>query len=514
MTADIQLDTLEAKGLIRLAALRPELEYLFRHVLVQDAAYGSLLKQERRDLHGRVGQALEALYPERRAELAPVLAMHFEQSGQTDKAIDYYIAAGHEGALRNAIHESYGAYERGAMLLQEQQAGQVVDPAVEDRNRRRRVEIELGRAQVGYSFRAPEEAVESLEAIAPEAEALGDLDLIARINMLIALGRIQDGARSDDPKVKRALDRMTEIGESIDDPSLRAEALAIIGLSNVFAGSTRLGVETLEEAVPLLERHDSIGAAFARGALGIGYATLGEFDKAEAAVKNAREIAAHGDLIAQLDALIAESMLRSMRGQLDQAVPIAKECVDRATETGASACVVASAWVLGDAYHRQGRFAEAKEILKHGSDISLVVDRKVWRPTLQAWLGSTIAAMGDIPESQWDEALATARSIDNKLGEAGILWKRAETIAARGEFDPALADLAASAALLEGEGARPNLARVLRVWGETLRAAGRPAEAEPVLQRSLRLFEELGLEPEANAVRATIALGGTTIAFD
>jgi tetratricopeptide (TPR) repeat protein len=514
MTADVQLDTLEAKGLIRVAALRPELEYLFRHVLVQDAAYGSLLKQERRDLHGRVGQALEALYPERRAELAPVLAMHFEQAGETDKAIDYYIAAGREGAARNAIHESYGAYERGAMLLQEQPPGQGADRAREDRNRRRRVEIELGRAQVGYSFRAPEEAVAALEAIEPEAEAVGDLDLIARVNMLIALGRIQDGASSDEPRVKRALDRMNEIGESIGDPSLRAEALAIIGLSNVFAGSVRLGVETLEEAVPLLERHDSIGAAFARGALGIGYATLGECDKAEAAVKNAREIAAHGDLIAQLDALIAESMLRSMRGQLDQAVPIAQECVNRATETGASACVVASAWVLGDAYHRQGRFAEAKEILKQGSDISLVVDRKVWRPTLEAWLGSVVAAMGGVPESEYEEGLETARSIGNKLGEAGILWKRAETEAARREYDTAIADLTTSAALLESEGARPNLARVLRSWGEALMAAGRREEAEPVLQRSLRLFEELDLAPEAAGVRTRLAVGETKIEFD
>src|SRR4051795_6713991 len=91
---DVQLDTLEAKGLIRLASLRPELEYLFRHALVQDAAYGSLLKQERRDLHGRVAEALEDLYPDRRDELAPVLAMHFEQAGDNGKAIDYFIAGG------------------------------------------------------------------------------------------------------------------------------------------------------------------------------------------------------------------------------------------------------------------------------------------------------------------------------------------------------------------------------------------------------------------------------------
>ena len=70
MTQNTQVDALEAKGLIRLAAIRPELEYLFRHGLVQDAAYESLLKQERRELHGQVGEALEELYPERAGELA------------------------------------------------------------------------------------------------------------------------------------------------------------------------------------------------------------------------------------------------------------------------------------------------------------------------------------------------------------------------------------------------------------------------------------------------------------
>ena len=94
MVAESQIDTLEARGLIRLAAQQPELEYLFRHWLVQDAAYGSLLKQERRLLHGRVGEALEALYPDRRDELAAVLGMHFEEAGEAEKAVTYLSAAG------------------------------------------------------------------------------------------------------------------------------------------------------------------------------------------------------------------------------------------------------------------------------------------------------------------------------------------------------------------------------------------------------------------------------------
>ncbi|MGH2522606.1 MAG: hypothetical protein ACRDH2_08895 [Anaerolineales bacterium] len=65
MTLGNHLSTLETSGLIRLAARQPELEYLFRHALIQEAAYGSLVKADRRNLHRAVGEALERLYPDR-----------------------------------------------------------------------------------------------------------------------------------------------------------------------------------------------------------------------------------------------------------------------------------------------------------------------------------------------------------------------------------------------------------------------------------------------------------------
>jgi tetratricopeptide (TPR) repeat protein len=98
-------------------------------------------------------------------------------------------------------------------------------------------------------------------------------------------------------------------------------------------------------------------------------------------------------------------------------------------------------------------------------------------------------------------------------GEAGILWKRGEARARNGQHDQAIDDFAAAAAILEAEGARPNLARVLRAWGEALRAAGRADEAEPILRRSLALFEELGIDVEAGIVRTLLAVGATKIAF-
>lgn len=515
MTADTQIDTLEAKGLIRLVTVRPELEYLFRHWLVQDAAYGSLLKQERRELHGRVGEALEELYPDRLAELAPVLAMHFEQAGENEKAIAYFVAGGEHALQQNAIREAFDAYDRAAALIG-LEAALPDDPAAAAKARRRSIAVQIGRSQAGYSFLGPEESFDALERVAGTAEELGDLDLIAKVHMYIALGRLQHGDPPSHPKVKASLDRIAEVGDQLGDPSIRALPLALMGISGVFAGdSVRNGVASLEEALPALDQGpDTIAAAFARGSLAMGYASLGEFAKAETAAARATEIAKQGDLIAQLDALIAEAMVRSMKGELDTAVPLAQECVDRAEETGASACVVASSWILGDAFHRQGRFEQARDILKRGSDISLVVDRRVWRPTLQAWLGSSIAMLGELADGDWDQALAMSRSIDNKVGEAGILGKRAETLAARGDIEAANADFAASTALAEELGLRPALARTLRAWGEALRTAGRNDEADATLRRALPVFEELGLTAEAGAVRAELALGDVKIAFE
>jgi hypothetical protein len=210
VTTETQVGVLEAKGLIRLAALRPELEYLFRHGLVQDAAYTSLLKQERRKLHGLVGVALEELYPDRIGELAPVLAMHFEHAGDAERAIEYYVAGARHALSQYAIQEAYAAFDRAAELIETQDGDDAVElaPSEMQRRRRRRIEVELGRADAGGYFRAPEVTFDALEGIVGPAEELGDTELIGRVHTLIALGRLQNGESATAPLVKRSLDRI------------------------------------------------------------------------------------------------------------------------------------------------------------------------------------------------------------------------------------------------------------------------------------------------------------------
>jgi tetratricopeptide (TPR) repeat protein len=506
---DTSIDTLEAKGLVSVATYRPELEYLFRHWLVQDAAYGSLLKQERRQLHRLVGEALESLYPERRTELAGILAMHFEHAGDAERAIEYLVIDGRYALDRAALREAFAAFDRAAQLLPQD----LDDPAVGDAARRTRIEVEILRARSGLTFRDPEEVAGDLEALLPASERLGDLELVAQVHLYVALARVEGGRSSSDPAVTRSLDRLAEISHALDDPSLAALPLAMIGVDKVFTGPVREGEEALERANPLMEkRRDFIGAAFSRGWLAIGYATLGDFDKAEAAARAAEAEAAEGDLIAKLDAQIAMAMLRSARGDLDGAAPIAMDCVQRAEETGASACAVVSSWILGDVYQRQRRFSEAHDALRLGLALEPASGMGMWSTTLRVWLRAGDERLGrPTEEPDWDEVLTAVRGRHDRMAEAAVLWKRAETALVRGDAEAAIADLRDGAAIYETEEARPNLARVLRTLGDALRRAGHGEEASEVLHRCLALMDELGLSREAGEVRQELGVASEAV---
>jgi predicted ATPase len=507
MATDPQLDTLEAKGLIRVATLQPELEYLFRHALVQDAAYESLLKQERRELHHTVGEALEALYPERSGELASMLALHFEQSEEGERAIPYLIEAAQYAYERNAIVEAYGLFSRAEALLP--------PPAPDDsrERRRQRVRIDLGRVRSGFSFMNEEQQLAVLEPLAAAVEGIDDLRLAAEVHLTVALVRQFRGDRPDtSPLVRRSLDRVTEIARQLDDPNIAALPKALVGLFQVFTGDIDAGVAALREAAPLLEaKHAFVGSSFALVALAIGLARQGRFDEALEAAAGAQRLAENGDLIAKLDAQIGASTVHAMRGDLDSAIPIALQCTNQAEQAGATACVVASNFVLGDAYTQQGKFEAAQIAFERSNEVAETFQERSFRPSVLAYLRSNAVNLGQVAvdNKDFEEALAIARASHDRWSEAVVVWKRAQFEATRGggSSERALADYATAAEGFEKMGGRPLLARVLRGWGQALRGLGQAADGEAKLRRALALFEEMGIEREAGEVRAELAAG-------
>ena len=123
MSLIAHLGTLESAGLIHIAQVMPELAYRFRSVLVQDAAYSSLLAPDRQRLHFAVAETLERQYPEQLAsrELAPALAQHFARAGSShpqanQRAVEYLNLAGKAALASYANREAEGHYRRALQL--------------------------------------------------------------------------------------------------------------------------------------------------------------------------------------------------------------------------------------------------------------------------------------------------------------------------------------------------------------------------------------------------------------
>jgi predicted ATPase len=95
----------------------PDAEYTFKHALVQDAAYSTLLRSRRQQLHARIVAILESQFPEIVAAEPALLARHCTEAGQSDKAVGYRLKAGQQAVTRSAMTEAAAQLQRGLDLV-------------------------------------------------------------------------------------------------------------------------------------------------------------------------------------------------------------------------------------------------------------------------------------------------------------------------------------------------------------------------------------------------------------
>ena len=111
------LDRLISSGLLFRQGLPPHASYLFKHALVQDAAYGTLLRERRRALHARIAEALEIDFPEV-GELQPeLLARHYTDAGLIEKAAALWGKAGQRSLGRSALVEAAEQLKRAVIQM-------------------------------------------------------------------------------------------------------------------------------------------------------------------------------------------------------------------------------------------------------------------------------------------------------------------------------------------------------------------------------------------------------------
>ena len=131
------LDHLSDAGLLFCRGIPPHSFYLFKHAMVQDAAYGMLLRSRRQELHARVAAVLEQKFADLVERQPELLAHHLAGAGDTARAVDQWLKAGQYAAARSAHVEAIGHFERGLAALATLPQGQARD--------RTEVELQLAR---------------------------------------------------------------------------------------------------------------------------------------------------------------------------------------------------------------------------------------------------------------------------------------------------------------------------------------------------------------------------------
>ena len=165
------LDRLIAAGLLFRQGVPPHATYLFKHALVQDAAYGTLLREPRRALHARIAETLERQFPEIAENQPELLARHCTKAGLIEKAAGLWGKAGQRSLERSALVEAAEQLTRAL----DQIATLPATPAL------RREQIKLQVALLtplihvkGYAAPETKAAAERARLLIEEAEALGE----------------------------------------------------------------------------------------------------------------------------------------------------------------------------------------------------------------------------------------------------------------------------------------------------------------------------------------------------
>lgn len=321
MSISLSLNELENSGLVRLAQAEPELEYMFRHALVQDASYDSLLKADRRALHAVVARTLEELYPARLEEISATLADHYERAENYPKALDYYFRAGKAAAKVYANVEAALLLARAVELLSLPQAKAATQTASDLFGAYGRV------LELSGKFT---EAIENYRQM--QAEAIRRREKQMEMDALIAQAIIQ-ATPSPIHNVQQAqslCEQALILADALDNREAKSRIYWILLLINYFgqdnAKAIEYGKKSLEIARAINHRERM---AFTLNDIARSYFSINDFDRAAAASREARALWEElGNQPMLADNLTSYAEYELLTGAFDEALALTRRAYE------------------------------------------------------------------------------------------------------------------------------------------------------------------------------------------
>ena len=361
------LDRLTDAGLLFQQGVPPHATYLFKHALVQDASYSTLLREPRRALHSRIAETLEMQFAEIAESQPELLARHYTEAGQIEKAAGLWGKAGQRSLERSALVE-------GAAQLTRALDQTATLPATPSR-RREQIKLQLGLSNAlmhvkGYAASETKDAIEQARSFIEQSEALG---------------------------------------EPPDDPLLLFSTLYGVWVANYVAFNGDICRDLAAQFLMLAEKQKATGPLLMAHAI-MGHTLLneGDFNKAREhydkgiALYDPRE---HRPLATRFgqDIRVAISSYRSLAlwflGFPEAALKDAESAVKYGRETGQAASLMFVLCVTDILYILCGKYSVATA---QAQELVLVADEKgalLWKATGMMFEGCVSASTGKSSEA-------------------------------------------------------------------------------------------------------------------
>src|SRR5829696_8304289 len=483
------LGVLTYEELVRERVHDPELEYIFKHALTQEAAYDLLLLRRRKELHRRAGEVLERLYPEQRGELASALAYHFRLGEEWQRAADYAMQAGAKAVKVYAMSEALAYYDNAYDALTK----------IHNASPEQLCDAILGWTPAALKLKPYQEVVNRLEEAEKIARELDNEARLAQVLHWIANAYISNGFPT---RGMPALFESYPLAERLGDERLTLAATFWM-TAEMIDRDPRGGLKQMDyvaEAAHKYRRYEIEAHALAKKA--IAHARLGEFAEARDAVERAFEVSRKTDSVVNgADVALGSSLAFLDMGDVQRGLEYSRLGTEQAFSASGLECTMYGHYCtgLGNLHSRnpaeaQRAFESALKLLTdHLSELqhSEVLANEVRAGLAVArFLGGDTEAINDM-----ESTLANAEAVGDDYTVAFIAQALGEAYTQLGDFERAKQYLDTALDYYRRNDMKPYLARGLKSSAELHEAQGHVAEAERDLAEAGRLTEDLSLSP-------------------
>jgi class 3 adenylate cyclase/tetratricopeptide (TPR) repeat protein len=493
----LQLQSLE---FIYEMSLFPEPEYIFKHALTQEVAYNSLLLKRRRDLHEKIGHAIEQLYEGTLEEFYETLAYHYSHSEDNEKAIYYLKLSGDKATRAYSNWEAVNFYRKAIQALDDKQGV--------DENKNEKLELYLSVFNPLTWLGFPEGSLETLQVAEKLAKELGDDASLTAVYSKSSLYYSFKGDMSKGLEYYKMCFNLAEKMGDVDTMAMIAQdvdaLMAYTGRWLELAVISRSVIQHLEEK---RREKDLFSGGVSIYVNQCGYCLLalgmiGELEEAksvmEKGLKSAYEVGdTNGMGFVELNCALVSYCQGDSDGTIDHARKAIEHLEDIQVEI-----LLGTAWsYLGVGYYFIGDYEAARAHAEKGLEIQKRSGLAAMIPFIYYLLALILLADGDHDGAleSAEEALKLSREFVAPTFEATALIVLGRIMGESDSFKFRAAEKHIRHGISLGDELqmKPPVAQGYLFLGEVFELAGRREEALENLRKAEEMYQEMGVDPNS-----------------